>query len=155
MDTEEKLKSKLRSIEALFLGATTPGEREAAGRARERIIARLAEVETDDRVEWQFSLTPWSRRVLLALSRRYGLQPYRYKRQRRTTLVLYASERFLKSTFLPQYDQMCETLYAHLDAVTERVLAEVLHGDTSEAPTVDGRSQQLEAFVHADGGSRE
>ena len=140
MNDEEKLKAKLRSIEALFAGATTPGERDAAERARQRIAAKLEELQGDE-VEWQFSLTPWSRRLLIALARRYGLRPYRYKRQRHTTLIIRTSERFLKQTFLPQYDRMCDTLYAHLDAVTERVVAEVLDSDTGDAPVVEAQPQ--------------
>ena len=38
---EEKLIERLRLVEALHAGATTPGERVAAARARERIIERL------------------------------------------------------------------------------------------------------------------
>ena len=147
MTDEEKLRAKLRAIEALYVGATTPGERDAAGRARERIAARLSEVRAFDEVEWQFSLTPWSRRLLLALARRYGLEPYRYRRQRHTTLVVRASERFLKTTFLPQFDKMSDTLYEHLDAVTERVVADVLSGDQSEATVVDAPPKQLEVFA--------
>lgn len=146
MHDEEGLKQKLRAIEALFAGATTAGERVAADRARDRIAARLTELRDDIEVEWQFSLTRWSRRLVVALARRYGLRPYRYKRQRHTTLVIRASERFLRETFLPEYDKMCETLYEHLDAVTERVLAEVLHGDQSDAAVVE-QPRQLEVFA--------
>jgi hypothetical protein len=99
-----------------------------------------------DEVEWQFSLTRWSRRLLLALAKRYGITPYRYKGQHHTTLVIRASERFLKETFIPQFDQMCDTLYDHLDEVTKRVVAEVVHGDMSDAPVVDSTPQQLEVF---------
>ena len=148
MHDEERLKQKLRAIESLFAGATTAGERVAADRARDRIAARLTELRNDTEVEWQFSLTRWSRRLLVALARRYGLRPYRYKRQRHTTLVIRASERFLLETFLPEYDKMCETLYEHLDAVTERVLAEVLHGDQSDAAVVE-QPRQLEVFAGA------
>ena len=45
MDDEEKLKAKLRAIEALFSGATTAGERDAADSARQRIAARLSDPE--------------------------------------------------------------------------------------------------------------
>lgn len=149
LNDEEGLKAKLRAIEALFSGATTPGEREAADRARQRIAARLAELRGDRQVEWQFTLTPWSRRLLIALARRYGLQPYRYRRQRHTTLIVRASERFLKETFLPEYDKMCDVLYEHLDAVTERVVAEALDPDRSEAQVVDEPPAQL-AFASLD-----
>ena len=151
MDDEARLKAKLQAIEALFAGATTPGERDAAERARQRIAARLGELSQGDEVEWQFSLTPWSLRLLVALARRYGLKPYRYKRQRYTTRVIRASERFLRETFLPEYDRMVEALYEHLDAVTERVVADALHGDLSESPVVDSPPQQLEVFARVDG----
>jgi hypothetical protein len=147
MSDEERLKAKLRAIEALFAGAATEGERDAADRARQRISARLSELQQDAQIEWQFSLTPWSYRLLVALARRYGLRPYRYKRQRHLTLVVKASERFLTETFLPEFDKMHDTLNAHLDAVAERVIAEVLNDDTSEADTIDKQPAQLEAFV--------
>jgi hypothetical protein len=155
MNDEERLKAKLRAIEALYAGATTPGERVAAGLAQQRISARLAELGESDEVEYQFSLTRWSRRLLLALAKRYGIKPYRYKRQRRTTLVIRASERFLKETFIPQFDQMCDTLYDHLDEVTKRVVGEVVHSDMSEAPVVDSQPQQLEVFSSTDSRSNE
>jgi hypothetical protein len=148
MDDEQRLRQKLRSIEALFAGATTDGERDAAERARERIATRLRELRDDAQVEWQFSLTPWSRQLLLGLSKRYGLNPYRYRRQRRTTLVVRASERFLREIFLPEYDRMVETLYQHLDAVTERVVADVLGGGGTEE-VVDDSPQQLDVFAAA------
>jgi len=152
MHDEERLKEKLRAIEALFAGAATDGERAAAGLAQEKISARLDEVKIEIPVEWQFSLTPWSRKLFVALARRYGLTPYRYKRQRRTTLIVRASEQFLQQTFIPQFDRMVDTLYDHLDAVTKRVVAEVVHTDMSEA-TVKNEPHQLEAFSTAKEGS--
>ncbi len=146
MHDEERLKEKLRAIEALFAGATTEGEREAAGHARQRISARLAELKAEQPIEWQFSLDPWSRKLLMALARRYGLTPYRYRQQRYSSLIIQASERFLKETFLPEYDAMAETLRQHLTEVAERVVAEVLNGDKSEAAVVD-EPRQLEAFA--------
>ena len=145
-DDEERLKKKLRAIEALFAGATTDGERDAADRARQRIAARLVEREGERQVEWQFSLDPWSRQLLVALARRYGLKPYRYRRQRYSTLIVKASERFLRETFLPEYDAMSKTLNEHLTAVTQRVVVEVLHADKSEPAVVDSEPQQLAAF---------
>jgi hypothetical protein len=45
---EAALIEKLRRIEALHAGATTPGERDAAANARQRILARLAELAAAD-----------------------------------------------------------------------------------------------------------
>lgn len=101
MTEVEKLQAKLRAVEALFAGTTHAGERDAAARARERIVARIAEMKTAPTVEWRCSLDPYTRHLLIALARRYGLEPYRYRRQRWTTLLLRAPESFLKEVFLP------------------------------------------------------
>jgi hypothetical protein len=78
MQTERDLRARLRKIEALFAGAGTPGERDAARAALERIQARLrSDRQTATPVEMQFSLgDPWSRQLFVALARRYGLRPY-------------------------------------------------------------------------------
>jgi hypothetical protein len=142
VNDEVRLREKLRSIEALFAGATSNGERDAADRARDRIAARLRGLEQEKSIEWQFSLNPWSHRLLIALARRYGLKPYRYRRQRHLTLVLRAPERFLRETFLPEYDEMVKTLNEHLTEVTERVVADVLNADRSD-PTIEDEPRQL------------
>ena len=81
---ESKFIEKLRLIEALFSGAATEGERVAAERARERILERLKFWEREDPpLEYRFSMGDmWSRKVFVALLRRYGIRFYRYKRQR-------------------------------------------------------------------------
>lgn len=49
MTTEAELKEKLLKIEALFVGATTVGERDAAQAAREQIQAKLRDMEGQER----------------------------------------------------------------------------------------------------------
>ena len=48
MAIEDELRERLRKVEALFFGATTAGEREAAGAAAERLKAKLAEASRLD-----------------------------------------------------------------------------------------------------------
>jgi len=136
---EARLIDKLRSVEALFAGATTPGERDAAGRARERILERLRRTERQDPpVEYRFAVgDPWSRKVFLALLRRYDIRPYRYPRQRRSTVMARVSRRFVQETLWPEYQRIAETLHLYMTEVTDRVIAEVLHEDSSEATVVD------------------
>ena len=88
MNEEKKLIEKLQHIEALFAGATTEGERAAAANALERIRDRLGKLQKiDPPVEYKFTLgDKWSRRLFVALLRRYGIKPYRYPRKRYTTL---------------------------------------------------------------------
>jgi hypothetical protein len=75
---EQKLIEKLQRIEALFAGATTKGEKVAAANALERIRERLKDVQKlDPPVEYKFTLTDmWSKKLFLALLRRYGIEPY-------------------------------------------------------------------------------
>jgi hypothetical protein len=141
---EARLIEKLRAIEALHARPGTPGERAAAASARERILERLREVaETDPPVEVKFSLPDlWSKRVLIALLRRYEIAPYRYRRQRHTTVMARVSKRFVDETLWPELDELLATLRAYLDDVTTRVVAEVLHADASDE-TVEDEPKRL------------
>lgn len=144
MTNEAELRDKLRKIEALFAGAGTAGERMAADAARARVQARLAELERRDApIEMQFSMPDqWSRRLFVALCRRYGLKPYRYRRQRLTTVVLRAPRGFIDQILWPEFTELNRALRVFLDEVTERVVREEIFADASEAAEV---SQALPA----------
>jgi hypothetical protein len=134
MTEEERLIEKLRLIEALYAGAATLGERQAAANARDRIRARLREQQTvDPPIEFRFKLNdPWSRRLLTALLRRYQIRPYRYPRQHRNTVMARVPKRFMQETLWPEFEEISRTLTAYLDKVTERVIAEAVEADRSE-----------------------
>lgn len=130
-----RLLEKLRAIEALFAGATTPGERVAADEARKRIQLRLKELEAKDPpVEYKFRVADgWSTKLFMALCRRYDIKPYRYRGQRRTTLMACVSKRFVDETLWPEFQQLSSVLRRHLDEVTGRIIAQAIHSDTSDA----------------------
>ncbi len=139
---EARLIEKLRAIEALFAGATTPGEKVAAAQAKDKLRERLEQIEREELVEYRFSLADaWSRKVFLALARRHGLTPYRMKGQRHTTVMAKVSKRFVDETLWPEYQQITETLRTYLAEVTDRVIAEVIHADASEAAEVSEPKQ--------------
>lgn len=136
---EEALRDKLRKIEALFAGAATAGERAAAGAAAERIRARLRESERRERaVEIRFSLPdPWSRRLFVALCRRYGLRPFRYRRMHRQSIVVKAPQSFLDQVLWPEFAEINAALTEYLADVTDKVIrAEVFReaGEAEEVP---------------------
>lgn len=145
---ERELVDKLLRIQALRDGATTPGEHEAAARAWERMNARLKAERSDrpepqDRpVEYKFTMSNMhSKRLFLALARKHGLDPFRYKRQRYTTVMIRVSKRFVDEVLWPQFQALSDTLDAYLADVTARVIAEAVHGDTSDAretPELEG-----------------
>ena len=120
----------------MFAGAGTPGEKQAAEAGLERIRARLAELEqSDPAIEMQFSLPDvWSRKLFLALCRRYGLKPYRLARQRATTVMLRVPKKFVDQVLWPEFRELNTELTRYLDDVTTRLIREEVHRDTSEAP---------------------
>lgn len=147
---EAQLVAKLQRIEALYARAGSEGERVAAERARERIQARLAELAAaEPPVEFRFSLADqWSRHLFVALLRRYGIQPYRYRGQRRTTVMARLSDSFVNETLWPEFLELQATLVAYFDALTDRVIEQALNvkageaeerGEESTAPTTKPR----------------
>ena len=140
---EAKLIEKLRLIEALHAGATTEGERIAAEHARGRILEQLKHWEREDPpVEYRFSMSDmWSRKVFVALLRRYGIRPYRYKGQRHTTVMARVSGRFVNETLWPEFQEISETLQAYLSGVTDRVVHQVIHQDSTEAEVIEKPKQ--------------
>lgn len=134
MTEEERLIERLRLVEALHAGAATPGERDAAANARTRILDRLKEFNrTEPPVEYSFKLADtWSRKLFVALLRRYDIRPYRYPRQRHTTVMARVPARFVNETLWPEFLELNKSLQQYLSTITERVIREGINGDDSE-----------------------
>jgi hypothetical protein len=132
---EQQLVEKLRRIEALHARPGSEGERQAAERARERIQARLKQMEAEEPpIEFRFSLADqWSRHLFVALLRRYGIRPYRYRGQRRTTVMARLSRAFVNETLWPEFQELQSTLAAYFDALTDRVIEQALEVRAGEA----------------------
>ncbi len=101
MTPEQLLREKLRKIEALFAGAATEGEKVAAGAAADRIRDRLGQVAGKEKpIEVKFSISDtWSRQLFVALCRRYGLRPFRYRRMHRQSVIVRAPKSFIDQVF--------------------------------------------------------
>lgn len=133
--TEQQLREQLRKISALYEGATTPGERSAAAAAIERVKKAIAAIaHTEPPSEYQFKMPDlWQRRLFWALCRRYGLEPFRYKRQRYTTVMVRAPKTFMNRTLWPEYQQLRDALNRYLNEATDRIIREEVYGDAGEA----------------------
>ena len=139
MTPEQALREKLRKIEALFAGAGTAGERIAAGAAADRIRERLDQATgKEQEIEVKFSISDmWSRQLFVALCRRYGLRPFRYRRMHRQTIIIRAPNSFVEQVLWPEFEELSAALTAYLSQITDKVIREEVHGETGEAEEVD------------------
>ena len=138
MSDVRRLIEKLRRIDALHAGATTEGERAAADGARQRIKEKIQQYEeADPPIEYRFTLNNGlSRKLLLALLRRYGIRPYRYYRQRHNTIMARVSKGFVDKTLWPEFVEIDKELQGHLDAVAEKIINESIFADSSDAEEI-------------------
>ncbi len=141
MTPEQQLRHKLRKIEALFAGGATEGERLAAGAAAERIRDRLDQAaSTEEEIEVKFSISDiWSRQLFVALCRRYGLRPFRYRRMHQQSIIVSAPNSFVEQVLWPEFEELNAALTAYLSEITEKVIREEVHseaGDVEEAPRI-------------------
>ncbi|MDA3896058.1 MAG: hypothetical protein PF482_07925 [Desulfobacteraceae bacterium] len=138
MTDVEKLIEKLKHIETLYSGTTNSGERTAADNARQRVKDRIAQYqEADPPIEYKFTLhNTWSRKLLVALLRRYDIKPYRYFRQRHTTVMAKVSESFVDKTLWPEFQELDKELISHLDATAEEIINAAVYQDSSEAEEI-------------------
>lgn len=136
-DAEQNLLETLAKVEALFAGTSFDGERMAAANTIERIRERLRQTQAaDPPAEFKFSLNNvWSRKLFMALLRRYGIAPYRYSGQRYTTVMARVSRRFVDETLWPEFQQLDKVLASYLESVTDRVVQAAIFADNSEAET--------------------
>lgn len=139
MTEEEALRDRLRKIEALYAGAATTGERAAAGAAADRIRARIAEIGASETpVEVRFSIPdPWSRKLFIALCRRYGLRPYRYPRMQRQSVIVKGPRSFLEGVLWQEFTELSRALSSFLSEITTKVIAEEVWGDSDDAEEVE------------------
>ena len=133
--TDSELEEKLAKLEALFRSAGTAGEAKAAGAALDRLSKRKREQPAEQGLTFN---NPWSVRLFVALCRKNGIEPYRYPRQRRTTVMLRADPTVLNETVLPRFNELEQELFDYVDGLTDHLIKDGMGSDgddtTMEAP---------------------
>ncbi len=139
MDSEQRLREKLRKIEALYAGAATAGERAAAGAAAERIRKQFETAsQSEPAEEFKFSIPDlWSRQLFTALCRRYGIRPFRYRRMHRQSVLIRAPASFVNGILWPEFEALSKALTLHLAEITETIIREEVHESTRDADEVE------------------
>lgn len=128
----DRLLEKIKKVEALIAGATTEGERNAAVLAKGRMDKKRQEELA--RAQKEYALyTPdnWHKKLLLAICRKYGVKPYRYKRQKYTTVMVNINEDFLNEVLWAEYLKYSEHLEDLVEDVTNELIRKI-HGDEEE-----------------------
>ncbi len=124
----ENLQEKIKKIEALILGTQTKGEKNATISDKDRILKKkYPELEINrDAVEFNLSTTDyWHKKLLLAICRKYGLKPYRYKRQKYTTVMVYVNEVFLNTVVWKEYLEYSRHLESLVDDITNDLISKI------------------------------
>ena len=136
MTGEKDIREKLAKLEALFARGATAGERAAAGAARDRLQAKLALDANDGgdpEIELQYSLPDvWSVRIFVALCRKHGIRPYRYPRQRRTTVMVRVRQASFERTVAEEFRTLHRELTAYFNETVEHLIADAMKSDGND-----------------------
>ena len=141
MIDDEELRAKLAKVEALFRGTNNPGEKAAAAAAMDRLQGRLggSDGDGDPEIELKFSLPDmWSVRLFIAVCRKHAVHPYRYARQRRTTVMVRARERPFDRLVWLEFSMLHTELESYFEDVTDHLIARAMHWDGDDS-TLDQR----------------
>ena len=129
MAERDDIQRKLEKLEALFARGATAGERAAAGAALERLNSRL-DADTEPEVEFQYSLPDaWAVKIFIALCRKHGVHPYRYPRQRRTTVMVKVRQSEFEQTVMAEFNTLHAELVAYFKDTVDHLIADAMKSD--------------------------
>ena len=129
-----ELLEKIRKIEALIQGAKTEGEKDAAILAKNRVHKKVKEKEKQRKPLSEYTLyTPdsWHKKLLLAICRKHNVRPYRYYRQKYTTVMVKVDEDFLNDVIWVEYLEYSKHLEVLVEDITNNLIAKI-HGFQEE-----------------------
>ena len=128
----EELLDKIRKIEALIEGAKTEGEKNAAISAKNRLDKkRLKEHQSEKKEYALYTQDNWHKKLLLAICRKYGIRPYRYKRQKYTRRLVNIDENFLNNVLWKEYLEYSKHLEMLVEEITNDIIRKI-HKDEEE-----------------------
>ena len=134
MDRTDDIRAKLEKLEALFARGATEGERAAAGAALDRLSSKLNDAPKEDEVELHYSLPDsWAVRIFVALCRKHGVKPYRYPRQRRTTVMVRVPPDAFERTVMSEFNTLHRELVAYFQETVDHLIADAMKSDGDDA----------------------
>lgn len=102
----------------------------------------VVDSEIDEEIiEMKFSLRDiYNKKLFIALARKHGYKPYRYPKQKHTTVILKGKRSFLDKVLWPQYVSLSQDLGFFLEQVTNELVRKLLAADHSDLPHSEGDS---------------
>lgn len=121
------LLEKIKKIEALIAGAKTDGEKSAAMSAKDRILKKYPGLEIHkNAIEYRLSThSSWNKKLLVAICRKYGVNPYRYYRQKYTTVMVRVNADFLNNVLWKEYLEYSEQLEELVTDITDQLISKI------------------------------
>jgi hypothetical protein len=133
MQEAENIRDRLAKLEALFARGSTAGERAAAGVAMERLQARIdrgGEEPREREIEVQYSLPDvWAVQLFVALCRKHGVKPYRYPRQRRTTVMVRVRKSAFEQKVMAEFEKLHGELMSYFGEMVNHLVDDVMKAD--------------------------
>ena len=124
---------RIKKVEALISWAKSEWEKQAAMFAKERILKKYPEIEnTQNKKEYKiYTQDSWHKKLFSAICRKYWIKPYRYYRQKYTTVNININEDFLNEVLWKEYLEYSEILEKLVWDVTWDLINKI-HKDEEE-----------------------
>ncbi len=121
------LLERIKKIEALINGATTTGEKNAALSAKDRLLEKHITKGMPKKLEEYrlYTSDSWHKKLLIAICRKHGIQPYRYKRQKYTTVMVNINPDFLNDILWPEYLEYSKHLEKLVEEITDDLIGKI------------------------------
>jgi len=121
------LLERIKKIEALINGAKTTGEKNAAISAKARILEKHpgVEIHRDPQEYRLYTSDSWHKKLLIALCRKHGVRPYRYKRQKYTTVMVNINEDYLNKVLWKEYLEYSAHLEKLVTGITDDLINKI------------------------------
>jgi hypothetical protein len=113
---------KIRKIEALIAGAKSDGERQAAEFAKQRLQGKIIAQPMEYTVRLH---SRWEKKLFVAICSKYGLQTYRYMRQKYTTAMVRVAKPFMDLVLWPEYNKYANILHKLTEEISTDLISKI------------------------------
>lgn len=125
---------RIKKVEALIDWAKSVWEKNAAIAARERILKKYPELDIKNNIiEYTIKTQDfWHKKLFVAICRKYNIKPYRYYRQKYTTVTIKINEIFLNEVLWKEYLEYSKILEELVWWITDELINKIHEEEEEE-----------------------